>query len=122
MGATESKVSHSDNDFELVIRCSKELEHILEKHFQATGKGLHEKITSASGLPAELIRDMRYLATLRNKLVHEHGFNAIPDRSTFILRFERSEQNLNSILQERQRRLQAATQRRNTNDGACIIS
>ena len=35
------------NDYELAIRLSKELEYYLSVHFQATGKGLHEKITSA---------------------------------------------------------------------------
>ena len=35
------------NDYELAIRLSKELEYVLEIHFNATGRGLHEKITTA---------------------------------------------------------------------------
>jgi hypothetical protein len=31
-------------------------------------------------LSTNLCRDIHYLATIRNKLVHEYGFNAIPVR------------------------------------------
>lgn len=103
MGASTSKYSHSDNDFELAIRSSKELEHVLETEFSATGKGLHEKITSAANnvntLSPKLVRDMRYLATIRNKLVHERGFDAIPDRPQFIQRFESSSAELKTMIQ-----------------------
>ncbi len=42
MGAAAARV-HSANDFELVVRSAKELEHVLEAEFGATGKGVHEK-------------------------------------------------------------------------------
>jgi hypothetical protein len=102
MGATGSKNHHATNDYELAIKSSKELEHILEKEFQASGKGLHEKISSvSSALPAELVKNMRYLATIRNKLVHEHRFDAIPDRPRFIQKFEWSEAKLKEIISQR---------------------
>jgi hypothetical protein len=102
MGALESKPVHSRNDFELCIRSSKELEHLLDTEFGATGKGLHEKITSAEiHLSPEMVRNMRYLATIRNKLVHEHGFNSIPDRAKFIRNFEKSGNDLKEILRQR---------------------
>ena len=37
---------YSRNDFELVIRAAKELEWLLDTHFGAYGKGLHEKVRS----------------------------------------------------------------------------
>ncbi len=40
--ATSSLITKYTNDFELVIRASKELESILTTHCYATGKGLHE--------------------------------------------------------------------------------
>jgi hypothetical protein len=87
-----------------VIKCSKELEHILEVDFGATGKGLHEKISSIhETLSPELIKQMRYLATIRNKLIHERGFDRIPDRDRFIQKFEVSAQELETILQARGR-------------------
>ena len=39
-----STPQYSRNDFELVIRASKELEWLLDTHFGAYGKGLHEKV------------------------------------------------------------------------------
>lgn len=50
MGQSSSRIVDIKNDFELVVRASKELEHLLETHFQApSGKmvGLHEKIGAA---------------------------------------------------------------------------
>jgi hypothetical protein len=103
MGNIESRFSHSSNDFELCITSSKELEHLLDTEFGATGKGLHEKITSVEHeLTPELVRNMRYLATIRNKLVHEHDFNAIPDRARFIKNFQSSCKELKEILKQRQ--------------------
>lgn len=38
----------------------------------ATGKGLHEKTTSIEGmLPAPAVRKLRFIASVRNKIVHE---------------------------------------------------
>lgn len=86
MGVTSSKHSflQCNNDYELVIKSSKELEYLLEQHFGAQGKGLQEKISSASGLSNQLVKDMRFLATIRNKLIHERGFDRIPDRTAFV--------------------------------------
>ncbi|KAK3283672.1 hypothetical protein CYMTET_8642 [Cymbomonas tetramitiformis] len=92
MGLSGSK--HSANDFELVIRAAKELEYRLQVDFGAQGSGIHEKLSSIPGLPPALVRDMRYLATLRNKLVHERDFNSLPDREKFIERFEKAEKEL----------------------------
>ena len=69
MGTGASKISKTKNDFELVIRATKELEWLLETHFNApSGKdvGLHEKISkarTASGqpLPEKITKRMRYL-------------------------------------------------------------
>ncbi len=104
--------SYSSNDYELVIKTSKELEYILEHEFQAKGKGLHEKISSvASELPDNLCKRMRYLATIRNKLIHERGFDSIPDRSAFIKSFEESKDELEGILKSR-----------NADTSMCIVS
>ena len=94
--------SYSTNDYELVIKSSKELEYFLEEEFHAKGKGLHEKISSVqSDLPDSLCKRIRFLATIRNKLIHERGFDAIPDRSAFIASFESSKQELVTIIKAR---------------------
>lgn len=117
MGASTSKPIHATNDYELAIKSSKELEYILEGEFEATGKGLHEKITSAANkcpFSPGLVRNMRYLATIRNKLVHERGFDAIPDRKQFIQRFEASQTELKTSIQNQRKGTLAGT-------GDCVV-
>jgi hypothetical protein len=100
-----------NNDYELAIKASKDLEFILERHFGAHGRGLHEKISSARGLSSNLTRDMRYLATIRNKLIHERGFDYIPDRQAFRERFLRSSEELELLIKARS----------HSDDSECVI-
>ena len=68
-------VQHKKSSYEIVIENSKDLEGRLAK-MGATGKGLHEKTSSVSGiLPTKLVKELRAVATIRNKLVHEEGFS-----------------------------------------------
>lgn len=60
--------------YEYVIKASKKLEAFLSSK-GAEGKGLHEKLTSIeSNLNENLVKKIRYLATVRNKLIHEDGY------------------------------------------------
>jgi hypothetical protein len=71
------------SDIETAVSYSRELEAILERKFAATGKGLHEKISSVEGtLPAAALPELRRIATLRNKVVHEADFR-LPDLKDF---------------------------------------
>ena len=104
MGSTFSITSSSylqyTNDFELVIRATKDLEYLLESHFDVpNGKnvGLHEKISAAQAshnLSPETVKKLRYLVTVRNKLVHDHDFNALPDRVYFAKSYDSVEREL----------------------------
>ena len=65
--------------------------------------GLHEKISAArdtNGKPLSesLQRRMRCLTTIRNRLVHERGFDSIPDRSAFVESFRQTEEELKALL------------------------
>ena len=96
------------NDYELAIRLSKELEYYLEKHFNATGRGLHEKITTAQRnfnqqhkdiqFPQHLVKNMRRLATIRNRLIHDRSYHAIDDKNGFIQTFKSSHQQLQQLI------------------------
>jgi hypothetical protein len=98
MGAKHSR-HEAHCDTELVIHSAKELEFLLETSFGAHGKGLHEKITSVqSRLPQSLVKRMRFLATIRNRLVHERGFTSIPDREGFLAAFDAAVIELNGLL------------------------
>lgn len=99
MGAQSSRPNGYCCDTELVIHSAKELEFILEESFGATGRGLHEKISSVEmKLPVPLVKRMRWLATIRNKLVHERGFTHVPDRPAFIAAFDESVVELQQLL------------------------
>ena len=108
MGGSQSIARYS-NDFELVIRATKELEFLLETHFlppltmsQDKTIGLHDKISMAringKPLPDHAIRKMRFLVTLRNKIVHDHECNSIPDRPRFVKDFDEVEASLRALL------------------------
>mmetsp|Transcript_2500 Transcript_2500/g.6542 ORF Transcript_2500/g.6542 Transcript_2500/m.6542 type:complete len:117 (-) Transcript_2500:1644-1994(-) len=116
MGASSSSYARYSNDFELVIRATKDLEHLLETGFGApSGKkeGLHDKISYVQanvGLSVSTVKKLRYLVTVRNKLVHERGFNKLPDRKSFIESYESAETELKSKL------------KKSGNSTACVIS
>ena len=115
MGAGQSSIARYSNDFELVIRATKELEFLLETHFlppltvsQDKTIGLHDKISMArlpngQPLPDDAIRKMRFLVTLRNKLVHDHDCNSIPAWSRFVRDFDEVEASLRALLPDDQK-------------------
>jgi len=68
------------SDYDLVLTRSKRLEHLLEEGLGATGRGLHEKTDSvASRLPPPLIKRLHFIATVRNKLVHDDSMKRLDD-------------------------------------------
>lgn len=105
MGLSNSKQESyhlPDNDYELAISCSKELEHLLEVKFGATGKGLHERVSSVENrLPVDMVRDMRYIATIRNHLIHDVDFKTIPDKGQFIKRYTASRTGATQLAEHR---------------------
>jgi hypothetical protein len=112
-----SHSSYAANDYELVIKCSKHLEHYLETEFRATGQGLHEKVSSVeSRLPSKLVKDLRYLATIRNKLIHDVKMDCIPDRKVFVEVYERC---LGALQELKARRNQG---KKDSNNTACVIT
>ena len=61
------------SDIDIVVTQSKALEALLEQKFGATGRGLHEKLSSIEyQLEAGLVKNIRWIATMRNKVVHEN--------------------------------------------------
>ncbi|EEY69923.1 uncharacterized protein PITG_06453 [Phytophthora infestans T30-4] len=120
MGNAPSKgFVHSNNDYQLAIEASKELEYLLEKEFNAHGQGLHEKVSSVeSAIPIPTVRSIRFVATLRNRLIHDREMRALPDRQKFISRFNDAMVELNILIDKK--RLDAhGTQ---TSDPGCVIS
>jgi hypothetical protein len=80
------------SDLDLAIRRSKRLEGRLRDGFGATGRGLHEMVSSVERtLPPEAVKRLRFVATLRNKLVHEIGYTKLDDRTGFVRACDESE-------------------------------
>ena len=67
-----------------VLQGTKRIEAILEEKFGSTGRGLYEKMTTANmKLPEPLQKRIRYVATMRNKTMHEEGFE-IPNIPEYV--------------------------------------
>ena len=72
------------SDIEVAIEWSKRFEKLLASKFGAVGKGLHEKIDSVKAhLPDDIQSKLRFIATIRNKIVHDDEYVAIEDRAEF---------------------------------------
>lgn len=63
------------DDIAVVIKRSRRMEKLLREHYHAEGKGLHQLINSSQKrLPHDVIEKLRFIATIRNKTVHEDDF------------------------------------------------
>ena len=88
------------SDLDLAVTRSQRLEKRLERDFGATGQGLHQKVSSVEGdLPADLVRRLRLVATVRNKVVHESA--RMEDKSRFVDAAESAERELAAIVKAR---------------------
>jgi hypothetical protein len=82
-------------DIELAVKWSKRLESALERRYGARGRGLHEKIDSVEAdLPERAVRDLRLVATVRNKIVHDDGYDRIERKGEFRAACRRAERDL----------------------------
>lgn len=86
------------SDLELAIRRSKRLEHRLRDAHGGTGRGLHELVSSIEAqLPRELVKRLRFVATMRNKLVHDLDVRRLDDRSGFVTACDQCEKELDGL-------------------------
>jgi len=86
------------SEIELAITRVKALESLLEQALGATGKGLHEKVTSVQDkLPLPLVKKLRFVATVRNKIVHESDYKQIDDRDGFLRACDEAESELKAM-------------------------
>jgi hypothetical protein len=90
--------SHPMSDIDLAVSSSKRLESLLETKFGASGRGLHEKVSSVErDLPHDLVRKIRLVATVRNKIVHESNYQNIDHRKEFIATCKQAERELKAL-------------------------
>ena len=90
------------SDIDLAVTRSQRLEKRLERDFGASGKGLHQKVSSVEeALPDGLIKKLRLVATVRNKVVHESG--RIEERPRFLRAADEAERELARLAKGRGR-------------------
>ena len=96
------------SDIDIVIKSSRRLESMLSDGLGAEGRGLHQKISSVEDqLPESLVRRLRFVATMRNKVVHEDV--RLDDRRGFINAGKRGEKELQKLIKARKSRCFVAT-------------
>src|SRR5699024_2954360 len=84
----------------LAVRGSQRIESFLKKHFNAQGKGLHAIVSSVEEqIPQQTVRHIRYIASVRNKVVHEAA--EIDDLEIFSERVDSILSDLQSIIDAR---------------------
>jgi hypothetical protein len=67
------------SDYEIIINYAKEIETILVE-MGAEGKGLHSKVSSIKNeLDESTIKSIRFIASIRNKLLHDSNFELTED-------------------------------------------
>lgn len=67
--------------YEDIINKAKKIESKLVE-LGAEGRGLHDKITSIEGkFDPKTVKAIRFIATIRNRYIHEDGFELTPDLS-----------------------------------------
>ena len=77
------------------------LQNLIQLMSFSQNTGLHDKITAVQeshSLSSETVKKLRYLVTIRNKLLHEHGFNKLPDRAGFAKSYDSVEKELKAKL------------------------
>src|SRR3954470_19833785 len=91
------------SDIDLAVSRSRKLEQLLERDFGAAGRGLHEKVSSVEAeLPHEMVRKLRLVATVRNKVVHES--ERIDDKRRFTDAADAAERDLKALARSRRGR------------------
>ncbi len=85
-------------DLELAITRSKRLEARLRDGLAARGKGLHQLTSSVEKrLPDPVIRKLRFVATVRNKLVHDLDVRQMDDRRGFVKACDEIERQIDAL-------------------------
>lgn len=82
-----SNVGHMTNAEHLDIVCKQAttIQLLLNQVFCSVGERLHADLDQVKDrLPEEIVRKARYVATMRNRLVHEYECRGVPDIARFI--------------------------------------
>ena len=88
------------SDIDLALSRCKRIEQRLRHNYRVDGRGLHELVDAAkakNGLPTPLVRKLRLIATVRNKIVHDADYTKIEDRRGFVRACDEAERELDEL-------------------------
>lgn len=72
------------SDLDFVKQKCATYEQFIEKKYAASGRGLHEKVSSVENLlPTGIVKKLRFIATIRNKMFHEADYEFHDDKDDF---------------------------------------
>lgn len=67
-----------------VLEKTREIQYLLRVNFGANGKELHECVDNLAGaLPPDLLKNISYIATVQEKLLHDRGYQYDGDEGDF---------------------------------------
>lgn len=132
MGASTSRPSDSIvnclNDYELVIRACKELDSYLRRltitpiSHDAHYAGLHD-VLNACRLPLPIEKQVRYLITVRNGLIHDVAILHLDDRKHFLDTFIAVRESLSLMLNEKVAQLEMRKPKKpQAASSSCVIA
>lgn len=98
IAAGVASFKNQDTSLDNLIRSSSSIESLLEDK-GAVGKGLHEKVSSIeSDLPESSVKSIRFIASIRNQLVHEGPDTvSFEKKRDYLEACQRVERDLNSF-------------------------
>jgi len=86
------------SDLNVAIRRSKRLEHRLRDGLGARGRGLHELISSVERrLDRETVKRLRFVASVRNALVHDLEVTRFENRRAFLRAADLAEKGIDRV-------------------------
>lgn len=72
-------------DLELANENCRRLQKLLDRYWASRGRTLHAKLTSVeTQLPKHLVRRMRFVATVHNRLRRDRTYTSLDDRTGFL--------------------------------------
>ena len=84
-GLVQTRVGGNVSDIELVVVTTKQLRQRLVNELGASGLSLHECLDSIDSRMSEKeMRGLRFIASVRNKLINEVNVNTLDNRANFV--------------------------------------
>lgn len=101
-GLVQAAAGNEASDIDYVVRSTKQLRQRLVSELGAQGMSLHECLDSlASHLPEQDLRRLRFIATVRNKIINDVGTDQLDNRAGFVDAVDQANASITSFAAKR---------------------